>query len=42
MVNWIKARCSEYGLEYEYPEGIYKPTTCNKFDCIQKSLHKKQ
>ena len=31
-VVWLKARCSECGMPYEYPEGGYKPTTCKKFD----------
>ena len=35
----IIAKCPICKMEYQYPEGGYKPHTCNKFDCIHKYLH---
>ncbi len=37
-IKWLKARCL-CGKEYEYPEGGYKPPTCNNRDCVKKHLH---
>ena len=31
--KWLKAKCPICGRKFEYPEGGYKPPTCNKFDC---------
>ncbi len=38
-IKWLKARCPQCGLEFEYPECNYKPTTCGKFKCELKHQH---
>jgi hypothetical protein len=37
-VRWLKARCCFCGAEYSYPEGVYKPQTCNSFECTRKAV----
>jgi hypothetical protein len=39
MINWLKERCPVCGKQYEYPEGGYKPSTCNSFDCLHAFIH---
>jgi len=38
-IIWAKATCPVCKGEYEYPEGGYKPQTCNKFECVHKHAH---
>lgn len=37
--GWVTAVCPECGAKYLYPKGGYKPSTCNRFECVQKHLH---
>ena len=39
MVEWIKRKCPVCGDDFKYPDGIYNPDTCNKFDCTYKYIH---
>ena len=39
QVKWLKVRCVKCGIEYEYPKGGYKPSTCGNFECLHKHLH---
>lgn len=38
-IIWLKATCPICHLQYDYPEGVYKPPTCNKFECLWKYNH---
>ncbi len=37
-IKWLKAKCPICGQQFEYPESIYRPKTCNNPDCVQKQL----
>lgn len=39
MVKWLKDKCPVCLQRFEYPEGMYEPKTCSKFDCQYKYSH---
>jgi len=39
QIAWAEAICPICGQLYPYIEDGYNPSTCNKFECVQKYLH---
>ena len=38
--KWVYATCPYCGKKYGYVEnGLYRPKTCNKYQCVRASLH---
>ena len=40
--EWVEAICPECGKKYSYIKGGYKPSTCNKFECLYKYRYRSQ
>ncbi len=39
MPVWLKARCPVCHMEFEYPEGNFKPKVCHSYNCQHLYLH---
>jgi len=37
--EWETATCPFCNEEYQYPKDDYKPTTCGKFNCLQRYFY---
>lgn len=38
-MKWVSKKCPVCLGLFDYVEGSYEPSTCNKFDCLHKYLH---
>ena len=39
-IEWEEAKCPICGITYRYIKGGYRPSTCNKFECLYKYMHR--